>query len=386
MTDRLIAQAGLENTIVINTGDNVFQTDEPELEHKKAEAIFRILDRIGIDFVGLGEQEFIFGVSLIGRLTKNTQVHLGCANVKDIRRVSPFLAPYLRLNKGMKQVLITSVIDPQILKSTHEKIVFTNPVTALKKIKETISHDIFIVVCHTDTARAEKWLTQVSGIDLVILGRQPGVSEKKLDINGAMVAFNNNRGQFVSHVDLVPNDGRYAVSGPLNTKLQSRTIPENRSIAKLIEGYEVWSREYHYAKSKNQRLANAPCDIENIYIGKDRCMECHEEIVVSWAKTRHATALESLIKKEKEYDPQCLPCHVTGMNDKTHDGGFVSLHLTPHMVNVQCEQCHGPGGRHAQDPENLSILISGEQTCMTCHTEASDPGFSYQKKQKTGIH
>ena len=178
----------------------------------------------------------------------------------------------------------------------------------------------------------------------------------------------------------------YAVSGPHNTRLQAKTIAEDRSVAKLIEGYEVWSREYHYAKSKNQHLAKAPCDIENIYVGKDRCMECHEETVVSWAKTAHARALDSLIRKGKEYDPQCLPCHVTGMNDKSHGGGFVSLNLTPHMVNVQCEQCHGPGGLHAQDPENVSARLSGEQTCLSCHTKDTDPGFSYQKKQKAGIH
>lgn len=121
-------------------------------------------------------------------------------------------------------------------------------------------------------------------------------------------------------------------------------------------------------------------------VGKDRCMECHEETVVSWAKTAHARALDSLIRKGKEYDPQCLPCHVTGMNDKSHDGGFISLNLTPHMVNVQCEQCHGPGGLHAQKPENASARLSGAQTCLSCHTKDTDPGLSYQKKQKTGIH
>jgi len=386
VTDRLIAEAGRENTIVINTGDNFFQTGEPELEDKKAEVIFNSLDMIGIDFVGLGEQEFIFGVPLIGNLTKNSQVHLGCANVKDIRHVSQYLVPYLRLNKGMKQVLITAVIDPQVLSSTHEKIAFTDPVTALKRIKKSISHDIFIVICHADAVRAEKWLTQISGIDLVILGHQPGVSEKKREIIGAMVAFNNDQGKFVSHVDLVQKDGRYAVAGPHNTRLQVKTIAEDRSVAKLIEEYEGWSREYHYAKSKNQHMAKASSTIENIYVGKNRCMECHEETVVSWAKTAHARALDSLIRKGKEYDPQCLQCHVTGMNDKSHGGGFISLNLTPLMVNVQCEQCHGPGGTHAQDPENVSARLSREQTCLGCHTRDTDPGFSYQKRQETGIH
>lgn len=347
--------------------------------------IFKAWDRIGIDFVGLGEQEFIFGVPLIGNMTKKSQIHLVCANVKDIHRISPYLVPYLRLSKGMKQVLITAVIDPQVLKSTDEKITFTDPVTALKRIQETINHDLFIVICHADAAKAEKWLTQVSGIDLVILGHQPGVSEKKVEIKGVIVAFNNDRGQFVSYADLVPKDGHYAVSGPHNIRLQAK-IAEDRSVVRLIEEYETWSRKYYYAKSKKQHLAKAPPDIENIYVGKERCKECHEETVVSWAKTAHARALDSLLRKGKEYDPQCLPCHVTGMNDKSHGGGFISLNLTPHMVNVQCEQCHGPGGLHAQDPENVSARLSGEQTCLNCHTRDTDPGFSYKKKQKTGIH
>ena len=58
----------------------------------------------------------------------------------------------------MKQVLITAVIDPQVLKSTDEKIAFTDPVTALKRIQKTISHDLFIVVCHANAAKAEKCL------------------------------------------------------------------------------------------------------------------------------------------------------------------------------------------------------------------------------------
>ena len=348
--------------------------------------IFKALINIGIDFVGLGEQEFIFGIPFLGDLTSQSPMKLGCANVKDIRRVSQHIVPYLLLKKGMKQVLIASIMDRRLLKLPAEKIILTDPVDALIKIQKAVGHDLFIVLCHADAATAQKWLNKVSGIDLAILGHQPGVSQQKIEINGKMAVFNNARGQFVSHVDLVPKDGRYAVSGPHNTRLQTKTVAEDRSVAKLVEEYEIWSRKYHYAKSKEQQLTKFPLRLENTYVGKDRCMECHEETGIYWAKTAHAKALDSLKKKGKEYDPQCLPCHVTGMKEESNAGGFVSISLTPHMANVQCEQCHGPAGLHAQDPDHAFARLPGEQTCLNCHTKDTDPNFSYQKKRKTGVH
>ena len=357
-----------------------------ELEEKKAEVIFKALEHTEVDFVALGEQEFIFGVPVLGDLTRQSAIRLGCANVKNIRRASQHIVPYLLLKKGMKQVLIASVMDPRLLKLPGGGIVLNDPVDALIDIQKAVGHDLFIVVCHADTATAEKWLGQVSGIDLAILGHQPGVSQRKMEINGKRAVFNNARGQFVSHVDLVPQDGRYAFCVPHNIKLQVKTVSEDHAIAKLIEEYEVWSRKYHYEKSKNQPLTALPSRLENTYVGKDRCIECHEETAISWAKTAHARALDSLKRKGKEYNPQCLPCHVTGMKEESTAGGFMSISLTPHMANVQCEQCHGPARLHAQDPDNAFAQLPGEKTCLNCHTKDTDPNFSYQKKRKTGVH
>ena len=41
------------------------------------------------------------------------------------------------------------------------------------------------------------------------------------------------------------------------------------------------------------------------YIGKDWCVKCHEEIVDSWSNTKHAHAMETLVKEGRQDDPAC---------------------------------------------------------------------------------
>jgi peroxiredoxin len=99
------------------------------------------------------------------------------------------------------------------------------------------------------------------------------------------------------------------------------------------------------------------------YAGDAACRACHAREYDDWLLTPHSIAWESLQKGDKWRDPECVPCHVTGQNKP---GGFVDPKKTPHMVNVQCEVCHGPGGGHpagtAIDPEGM------RRACLGCHT------------------
>jgi predicted CXXCH cytochrome family protein len=116
------------------------------------------------------------------------------------------------------------------------------------------------------------------------------------------------------------------------------------------------------------------------YIGWKQCAACHSPIDTTWQKTRHANAIESLKKTSQQNLPDCVKCHVTGYEK---DGGFIDYELTPEMAGVQCEVCHGPGSKHAENPvESHMIKESGEDLCRQCHTKGQDPGFNYQEKVK----
>jgi len=116
------------------------------------------------------------------------------------------------------------------------------------------------------------------------------------------------------------------------------------------------------------------------YAGNEKCSPCHSDIYKSWQDTRHAKAIDSLKKTYQEGLASCVKCHVTGYEK---DGGFLDYELTPEMAGVQCEACHGPGGKHITNPMGEKpVRTPGEGLCRDCHTKGQDPGFNYEEKAK----
>jgi predicted CXXCH cytochrome family protein len=116
------------------------------------------------------------------------------------------------------------------------------------------------------------------------------------------------------------------------------------------------------------------------YVGNEKCSPCHADIYKSWQDTRHAKAIDSLKKTGQEGLAACVKCHVTAYEK---DDGFLDYELTPEMAGVQCEACHGPGGKHVSNPMGeKAVKTPGEALCRECHTQGQDPGFNYEEKAK----
>ena len=56
-------------------------------------------------------------------------------------------------------------------------------------------------------------------------------------------------------------------------------------------------------------------------------MGCHSEAYQIWQKSRHAHAYETLEKVGKNFDAECVSCHVVGLDKK--EALFLSLILPP---------------------------------------------------------
>jgi hypothetical protein len=118
------------------------------------------------------------------------------------------------------------------------------------------------------------------------------------------------------------------------------------------------------------------------YLGYTACEPCHPDLTSGWKTTPHARAFETLKTQgeEKQENPGCIQCHVVAYEK---DGGFIDMELTPELADVQCESCHGPGKQHTETVSADAIVgHPGEETCRTCHTEAQDKNFDYEKKSK----
>lgn len=117
------------------------------------------------------------------------------------------------------------------------------------------------------------------------------------------------------------------------------------------------------------------------YIGVDACANCHEEERKVWDGTGHAHAYATLQKGEKEFNLDCVSCHVTGYGK----AGGSTVTFNQELQNVQCEECHGPGSLHAKAPEKKGLIAVKPEpsSCVSaCHHPPHVEGFDAEAKMK----
>jgi len=105
---------------------------------------------------------------------------------------------------------------------------------------------------------------------------------------------------------------------------------------------------------------------EPSFVGIDSCTNCHLEERVFWNSTGHAHAYVTLESAHKEYNLDCVGCHVTGYE---LPGGSTVTHVAP-LKAVQCEVCHGPGSLHVEDPTKdgtIKAMPSRSLCASACH-------------------
>ncbi len=105
---------------------------------------------------------------------------------------------------------------------------------------------------------------------------------------------------------------------------------------------------------------------EASFVGVDTCTNCHLEERMFWNGTGHAHAYATLETAHKEYNLDCVSCHVTGYE---LPGGSTVTHVAA-LKSVQCEVCHGPGSLHVTDPTKdgtIKAVPSRSLCASACH-------------------
>ncbi len=155
---------------------------------------------------------------------------------------------------------------------------------------------------------------------------------------------------------------------------------------KLGSDAEVKNAALAYYKQINEhnrvafadRLPPAVVAGQPSFIGVEACTKCHKEARSVWETTRHSHAYATLVDQNKQFNLDCVSCHVTGYDQP---GGSSVTHVDK-LTNVQCENCHGPGSKHAADPKHVKPVTSKptKDTCLGCHHPPHVEGFDAEKK------
>jgi hypothetical protein len=207
----------------------------------------------------------------------------------------------------------------------------------------------------------------------------------------------------------------YFEAVPLGPEFETPPGQEkNHSIVKLLQKYAEEVRDQGFLVSSHKRAIQAVANMKLTYVGSDQCAKCHEADYAAWKHTGHAHALDALAKADKptlrQYDPECVVCHTVGFKDAS---GYVNEQKTPHLKDVGCENCHGPGSAHVAQPKNKALydtlspwktpgneylpaadrlaqgreaLNAAENTmllrvndrCYSCHDIDNDPHFKFE--------
>ncbi len=165
-------------------------------------------------------------------------------------------------------------------------------------------------------------------------------------------------------------------------------LPEDGGVRRVL------ARFYGQIARENLRLARAqqrpcpdPASGSASYVGIDdpprggtfACRTCHAAAVDFWRTTAHGRAYATLENAGRQYDLDCVRCHVTGWQEA---GGACNVADTAGRRDVQCEACHGPASLHAVDPPGHLDRDPPEARCRHCHTDDHSTTFEYQSYRR----
>ncbi len=240
---------------------------------------------------------------------------------------------------------------------------------------------------------------QESGqFDLILSGSTNADELKQVmtrTTDAGTVAMIPTKGQGLLQGVWQPEQRRFVATGEVTATPQfgvdwlRRSVPDDPPLSQAFQEYDDRVKELFFTNldRMEQQQQQSP------FVGAAVCEACHAEAAKVWKSSRHAHAFATLEAKDKHFDPECLECHVVGLKPWqptpgstlspdvqafVGKNGFLSPQLTPHLMNVQCESCHGPARAHIAQPEVVKMPQVAANACTTCHMGSHSPLFNFE--------
>ncbi len=351
-----------QQRVIVDTGSIVNSDGEQDLI--KFNIILQAFGLLNYDVVSLSEEDIEIG--------KNIGLSEGISPVFDI--ISPHgsagvnvpvkFTKRLQL-KGKTVVVTIAAFDSKSAPIEQIGRLFTtasdvNP-SAIEPEPDT--HRINILILnHCDDAIIDFIAKRMPIIDCVVC---PTESDEPMVIdnpNKRPLVFSVGRfGRYVCGLRITE-----AAGDKDKLKLSFLSIPVEEdlepeaSLVQLYKDYQQLVRERNLLE-KYLRFT-LPDGLE--YAGSKSCKACHEYEYEKWSRNAHAHAYATLEKVGSQFDPECVTCHVVGME---YESGFISEQKTGHLKNVGCEKCHGPGSEH-NITGGAAEFTGPKSACIDCHT------------------
>ena len=366
------------NVLWVDNG-NFFPEDE--LHQGAAWFLISSLARLKVDAVCVGDHDLRFGLAPLRERARAAKLPLVCANLEIKATHQPAFPRTLLRRVGPATVGIFGVMtDTGDLGPARDSLAVTDPALAARDAIASLRKQgatVIIMLSQLGVVGAEDLVSTLDGIDVAIVGRQPPLKAHGRGIRDALLVYGGEQGQFmgVTRVALTA-DGR-ATTKTGDMAMLGPDVPTEPAMAKRVQEYEDAFNE-RMRQAEKERSAALGMTYQKYqpdhFVGNDVCARCHQAEAAQWGGTPHARAWRTLVEKKKDSTPDCVPCHVVGYG---RPGGFATIDVTPKMINVGCENCHGMGTAHDSGIGGSGHVQVAETVCRRCHDETSSPEFDF---------
>lgn len=219
-----------------------------------------------------------------------------------------------------------------------------------------------ILLLEGDEAEARQWAVKYPQLRLIVYQTESRPPREPIRVGKAVLVSPGSKMRYLVHLAWNGKEfSRYEV------------VPLGPEVANDPEATRFYRR--YLSRVTNERLIDdVPRRASDPYAGSKSCLSCHSEAYSIWAKSKHSKALRTLEATKNDRDPDCVGCHVVGLDSKS---GFVDRKKTPDLSDVGCESCHGPAAAHVANPMKAKLPKVDERSCQPCHVLDHSPNFKF---------
>jgi hypothetical protein len=377
---------------------------QPELKFQNTVEAMR---RMGYSTVALGASDLRLPAGVLVAETADAGTQKGMfisANVGLLGFASGFTPKMRIIEAGGHKLGITAVVGKgykDLVQS--DEVEFADPAAALKRVVPELKKkaDYLILLAHADMKETLELAKAFPEFNLVVTaggGAEPPA--KAMPINGTKgllveVGEKGMNAVVLGLFDDAKEPVRYQ-RVPLDSRFAGST-----DIRRIMTNYQEQLKELRFQGLGIRAVPHPLKEIGGNYIGSKKCDTCHEESGRVWRRSPHSKAYETLAKLDppRTHDPECISCHVVGWHPTKYfpyEGGFQSLEKTPELTDAGCENCHGPGEKHALAEQGTDKVLqkklqeasritkaesasplSKKANCFTCHDGDNSPDFDF---------
>ncbi len=352
-----------DKRLIVDTGSLVKSDSEQDLI--KFNIILQALKLLDYDLVSLSEKDIEIGKN-VGLLDSTASIF----NIISAHRSSEMNVP-AKFTKSLsfKDNRVVITIAAFDAKSGHlEQIgqLFTSgSEVSPAPVRRESNLDAFginiLILNHCDDAIIDFIAKNIPLVDCIVC---PSESDEPMlvgEANKRPLVFSVGRfGRYVCELRITA-----AAGGEDKLKLSFHAIPieedlkPEASLVQLHKAYQQIVRERNLLEKYRRFVLSDGLE----YAGSQSCNTCHEYEYGKWSRNAHAHAYATLERVGSQFDPECVICHVVGMD---YESGFISEQKTGHLKNVGCENCHGPGSEHIKTG-GIVEFTKPKSACIDCH-------------------